>query len=73
MLLPRAGSILDAHERLAPAVDPGTLEHVVALVPSEWLASGASGDTAETYVDYLSRRLRSGSFAEEAERARAGA
>jgi hypothetical protein len=42
-------------------------------VPSEWLASGAGGDTAETYVEYLSRRLRSGSFAEEAERARVGA
>jgi hypothetical protein len=73
VLLPRAGSILEAHERLAPIVDPGTLERVVALVPSEWLASGAGGDTAETYVEYLSRRLRSGSFAEEAERARVGA
>jgi hypothetical protein len=73
VLLPRAGSILDAHERLAPTVDPGALERVVALVPSEWLASGAGGDTAETYVEYLSRRLRSGAFAEDGERARVGA
>ena len=73
VLLPHAGSILEAHERLAPAVEAGALAHVVALVPSEWLASVADGDSAETYIDYLRRRLGSGSFAEEAERARAGA
>jgi hypothetical protein len=81
VLLPHAGSILEAHERLAPAAEAGALAEAVALVPPEWLASasaGASdgsgtGDTAETYLDYLSRRLRSGSFAAEAERARAGA
>ncbi len=97
VLLPHAGSILEAHERLAPAVEAGALEHVVALVPSGWLATAGGdtsggdtsggdtsggdtsggdtpgGDSAETYVDYLRRRLRSGSFAEEAERARVGA
>jgi hypothetical protein len=72
VLLPHAGSILEAHERLAPTV-AGALAEAVALVPGDWLASG--GDDPETYVDYLSRRLRSGAFAAEAEaeRVRAGA
>jgi len=86
VLLPYAGSILDAHNRLAPAVDAGVLAETVALVPREWLTSSdetssdetssdetSSDDTSGTYVEYLSRRLQSGSFATEAERARAGA
>jgi len=74
VLLPHAGSILEAHQRLAPAVEAGALAEAVALVPPEWLASGG-GDTGETYVDYLSRRLQNDSFAAEAEaeRAQAGA
>ena len=55
VLLPRAGSILEADERLAPLIDGALLERVVALVPGEWFV----GDPAETYVDYLDRRLRS--------------
>jgi hypothetical protein len=74
VLLPHAGSILEAHERLAPT-GAGALVDAVALVPAEWLES--TGDAGEAYVDYLSRRLRSASFAAEAEteaeRARAGA
>jgi len=76
VLLPYAGSILDAHNRLAPAVDAGVLAETVALVPREWLTSSDqtnSDDATGTYVEYLSRRLHSGSFATEAERARAGA
>jgi len=91
VLLPHAGSILDAHNRLAPAVDAGVLAEAVALAPREWLTSSDetnsdetnsdetssdetnSDDTTGTYVEYLSRRLQSGSFATEAERARAGA
>ena len=68
VLLPRAGSILDAHERLAAAVDQALLEGVTNLVPVEWFA----GEDPGTYVDYLDRRTRSGAFATEAERARAG-
>ena len=68
VLLPRAGSIAEADERLAPRVDRALLEQVVALVPGEWF----TGDAAETYVDYLERRLESPrAFVEEAERARA--
>ena len=70
VLLPRAGSILEADERLAPRVDRALLEHVVALVPGEWLV----GDPAETYVEYLERRLEAPrAFAQEAERVRQSA
>jgi hypothetical protein len=68
VLLPRAGSIAEADERLAPRVDRALLEQVVALVPGEWF----TGDAGETYVDYLERRLEAPrAFVEEAERARA--
>jgi hypothetical protein len=66
VLLPHAGSILEAHARLAPLVDRATLEQILALVPPEWLAAGAAPD----YVDYLLLRIDSAGFAEEAERAR---
>jgi hypothetical protein len=71
VLLPDAGSILEAQERLAPAAD-AALAEAAALVPGEWLTS-ADGDARETYLEYLGRRLRSARFATEAERARAGA
>ena len=69
VLLPCSGSMLEAHERLAPAVDRVLLDEVVRLVPAGWFG----WDGGETYVEYLVRRVRSGAFAEEAERARAGA
>ena len=69
VLLSCAGSILEAHERLAPTVDRRLLEDVVALVPPAWFAGANDG---ETYVDYLTRRVQSGMFAAEAERARTG-
>ena len=53
VLLGCAGSILEAHARLAPRVDPSLLEQVVALVPDEWLA----GQDPAVYVQYLSRRV----------------
>jgi hypothetical protein len=69
VLLHCAGSIVEAHERLAPIVDRGVLEEIVGLVPAGWF-DGA--DPPEAYAEYLSRRLRSGAFATEAERARVG-
>jgi hypothetical protein len=71
VLLPCADSIADAHERLGPVVDHALLEEVVGLVPDGWLPGGEAG-AREVYVKYLSRRVRSGAFAMEAERARIG-
>jgi len=70
VLLPRASSILEADERLSPRVDRALLEHVVRLVPADWLV----GDPAETYVEYLERRLEAPrAFAQEAEHVRPSA
>ena len=70
VLLPRAGSILEADERLSPRVDRALLEHVVALVPGDWFV----GDPAEIYVEYLEQRLQPPRpFAQEAEHVRPSA
>jgi hypothetical protein len=69
VLLPRAGSIVEADARMAPHAGRSALEEVLALVPEEWLAPGA----AAGYVEYLDARRADGEFAREAERARAAA
>ena len=64
VLLPCAGSILEADERLAERLTPERLREVIGCVPDGW-ADGAR------YLDYLTRRLTAPrAFAEEAERAR---
>jgi hypothetical protein len=68
VLLSSAGSIVAAHERLAPRVQRADLEEVVALVAPDWFTRNYPA----SYVEYLERRLRSGSFAPEAEDARRG-
>ncbi len=68
VLLACAGSIVEAHQRLAPRIDRGLLEEVVGLVPADWL----DRTPRDIYVEYLELRLRSGAFAHEAERARVG-
>jgi hypothetical protein len=68
VLLPCAGSILAAGERLRARLDSPAIADAVALVPAEW-----RGDTgARVYADYLSARLSDGGFAVEAEQAREG-
>ena len=67
VLLGRAGSVVQAGERLRATVDAAAVAAAVALVPAEWLDDG---DPADAYVDYLCDRLAWGGFAEEAERAR---
>jgi hypothetical protein len=65
VLLPFAGSVLEADAALAPRLDRAAIEELVALVPADWI-----GDRAE-YVAYLEARLEEPrAFAEEAERAR---
>ncbi len=64
VLLPCAGSIAAADERLAPQVDRTLLERVIALVPEDWLGT-------EPYLEYLLRRLAPPrGFVAEAEDAR---
>ena len=67
VLLPFAGSIAAADERLAPRVTVDLLREVVDAVPDVWL----DGDDPGVYVEYLRRRLEPPrGFVEEAEEAR---
>jgi hypothetical protein len=66
VLLPLAGSILDADHRLRERIANDTLTAAVSLVPEAWLDGADPG----VYVEYLQARLRDGGFAGEAERAR---
>ena len=68
VLLGRAGSIVEAGERLRARLDPGAIAEAVALVPAAWCAGG---DDPEAYVEYLTRRLSWDGFTQEVERARA--
>jgi hypothetical protein len=77
VLLPYAGSVAEADERLAPLVTEAAVDEILALVPDAWLLEpGAEGppppDARRRYVDYLLRRLEPPRpFVEEADRARA--
>jgi hypothetical protein len=65
VLLPFAGPLTEADERLAPRLDDGRLRAIAAELPADWA-------DAETYAAHLTARLadRAG-FVEEAEAARA--
>ena len=66
VLLPHAGSILDADERLAPRISEEMLEELVALVPAGW-----EEHPRQAYAAWLERRLEEPrAFAHEAEDAR---
>jgi hypothetical protein len=72
VLLPFAGSILEADARLAPKLDPQTVASIVASVPDDWLGDDPAGARA-AYVTYLDERLTAPrAFAAEAEEARRG-
>jgi hypothetical protein len=68
VLLPNAGSILEADERLRDQITSQLLRHITSLVPKDWLQT-----EPETYIDYLLSRAHESRFAQEAEDARAGA
>jgi hypothetical protein len=79
ILLPYAGSIAEADQRLASQLKPELLAAIAALIPEAWLADDAlSRRTIRTpaeqrgaYVEYLTRRLEAPRlFAQEAEHAR---
>jgi hypothetical protein len=69
VLLARAGSIVDADARMRARIGDGAIEAAFALVPEDWFAD-ADADGPAIYVEYLRRRLATGGFTEEAERAR---
>jgi hypothetical protein len=70
VLLPFAGSILDADARLAPKLDDGTVARIVGSVPDDWLGDDPAAARA-AYVEHLTERLRAPrGFAAEAEEAR---
>ncbi len=78
VLLPFAGSIVEADERLAERIDEALLTSLVKEIPDAWLPDDAvAGDAAaqrRAYVRYLSLRLEAPRpFVSEAERARAAA
>jgi hypothetical protein len=67
VLMPHAGSLLDADARLAERVDP---DAAAALIPDEWLTA----HPREAYAEWLRARLAEPrAFAAEAEEARGGA
>lgn len=68
VLLPDAGSVMEADARLAGRLGPGELAEVVSLIPGEWLED--DGLRVE-YAEFLRRRLAGPRrFAEAAEEAR---
>jgi hypothetical protein len=78
VLLPYAGSIVEADERHAPRLGEPLLTGLIAAVPDGWLPIDPSIGDADAqraaYVRYLLHRLATPrSFVEEAERARRAA
>jgi hypothetical protein len=78
VLLPLAGSILEADDRLAPMLTAELFGSILESVPDAWLPAGDGlPDPAAhraAYLDYLTRRLAvHRKLAEEAERVRTGA
>jgi hypothetical protein len=77
VLMPFAGSIAEADARLAPLVERGEIDALVALLPDAWLEdepTATPSQRREQYAGYLEARLAEPrEFAEEAERARLAA
>ncbi len=81
VLLPYAGSLAEADERLAPQLTAAALTAIAAAIPEDWLTTPPApeaGDTPDAvrgaYVDYLLARLEGPRpFVEEAERVRRAA
>jgi hypothetical protein len=69
VLMPYAGSIVEAGERLTPKLDAATVERIAGEVPGDWLGEDAAL-AREIYATYFAQRLQTGAFAAEAERMR---
>lgn len=74
VLLPIAGSIIDADSRMAPKLDDNVLWSIVGSVPDAWLPDNDIGDAnaqRAAYMDYFLSRLQGPRpFIAEAERCR---
>jgi HipA-like protein len=70
VLLPLAGSIAAADERLAPRLTTGAIDAALNAVPDSWLGEDAAS-ARRAYADYFHARLSEPrAFVAEAERAR---
>jgi hypothetical protein len=73
VLLPFAGSIVEADARSAPRLDAETVAAIVGSVPDDWLGDDPAGARA-AYVSHLVERLRAPrAWVAEAEEARRAA
>jgi hypothetical protein len=75
VLLPHAGSLVEADRRLAERIDEAALWAVLAGIPEDWLPPeepiGTADQQREAYLTYFRNRLRAPRpFIEEAERLR---
>lgn len=74
VLLPAAGSIVDADTRLAPKLNDTVLWSIIGSVPDAWLPNNEMGDAEaqrHAYMDYFLSRLEGPRpFIEEVERYR---
>jgi hypothetical protein len=72
VLLPFAGSILEADERLAGRLEGDTIRSIAQQLPDDWLGGGAAADAARAeYAEHFAQRLAAPrAFAAEAEEAR---
>jgi hypothetical protein len=68
VLLPFAGSIAEAGERLAPRLTEDVLDAIATAVPGDWLPPAGP----RSYVDHLLERLSTRAFETDAEEARVG-
>ena len=78
VLLPVAGSLIDADQRLAQRLDETALWGVIGSVPDAWLVEneeiGNAGQQREAYMSYFMSRLEAPRpFIEEGERLRTAA
>jgi HipA-like kinase len=77
VLLPAAGPVTEADERLGAALTPETIAAIVDALPDEWLddeAAATPDERREAYLNYIVGRLEAPrAFADEAERVRRAA
>ncbi len=74
VLLPQAKEIETAGKELKSFLTPDRIQHIISLIPDEWLVTGDYPDTPEqiknTYLEFLKTRIaHSEIFEKEAQHA----